>query len=284
MEYSFNAFNHSTYYGLPPTLPRQIGAAARAGYDHIGLDVLSVLAHEREGLPPAKLAELLGEADLPCYELVSLSISPDADATMRSLADVLRLAPILGARQILAVATGPAEAVAANTRRCVEALDHAGLGFALEFLPTRDIDSIGAALRLAESAAPTDPATFRLVVESWHFFRGPSTWQDLAELPLERVGFVQFADAPEMISADLHAESMGRRVLPGEGVFDLDGFCDALVAKGYDGVVSVELLSETWRRAPLDDFAAATLRSTRASWDSAAARRAGGSPAHGNPV
>ncbi|MCF2532456.1 sugar phosphate isomerase/epimerase family protein [Yinghuangia soli] len=274
MRYSFNAFNHSTYYGLPPTLPQQIRAAARAGYDHIGLDVMSVLAHERQGLPPEELAELLGDAGLPCYELVSLSIGADADATARSLANVLRLAPILGAQQILAVATGPAEAVAANTRRCVEALDDAGLGFALEFLPTRDIDSIGEALRLAELAAPADPAAFRLVVESWHFFRGPSTWRDLSELPVDRIGFVQFADAPEMVSADLHAESMGRRVLPGEGVLDLAGFCDALVGKGYDGVVSVELLSDAWRQAPLDDFAAATLLSTRAAWESAAARRA----------
>ncbi|MCF2533640.1 sugar phosphate isomerase/epimerase family protein [Yinghuangia soli] len=274
MRYSFNAFNHSTYYDLPPTLPQQIRAAARAGYDHIGLDVLSVLAHERQGLRPQELADLLGEVGLPCYELVSLSISADADATARSLANVLRLAPILGAQQVLAVATGPAEAVATNTRRCVEALDYAGLGFALEFLPTRDIDSVGAALHLAELAAPADPAAFRLVVESWHFFRGPSTWQDMAELPLERIGFVQFADAPEMVSADLHAESMGRRVLPGEGILDLAGFCDALVGKGYDGVISVEVLSDAWRRAPLEDFAAATLSSTRAAWESAAARRA----------
>ncbi|MDI2131336.1 sugar phosphate isomerase/epimerase family protein [Yinghuangia seranimata] len=272
MKYSFNVFNHSTYYDLPPTLPQQIHAAALAGYDHIGLDVMSVLEHERRGLPPQRLAESLGEADLPCYELVSLSISADVDATTRSLANVLRLAPILGARQILAVATGPADQVAAGARRCVEALADAGLGFALEFLPTRHIDSIDAALHLAELAGVSDHDAFRLVVESWHFFRGPSTWRDLEALPLDRIGFVQFADAPEMITTDLHAESMHRRVLPGEGVLDLAGFCDALVGKGYDGVVSVEVLSDTWRRAPLDTFAAATLHSTRNAWEAASAR------------
>ncbi|MFF7251115.1 hypothetical protein ACFZBU_45525 [Embleya sp. NPDC008237] len=104
------------------------------------------------------------------------------------------------------------------------------------------------------------------------FLPGPSRWQDLVALPLDRVGFVQFAHAPEPVSPDVHHESMHRRVLPARGVLDLDRFCATLVAKGYDGVVSVEPLSEAWRTADLHEFAAATLASSRSVWESATTR------------
>ncbi|MYS81493.1 sugar phosphate isomerase/epimerase family protein [Embleya scabrispora] len=270
MRYSFNTFNHSTYYGLPPTLPRQIEAAASAGYDHVGLDILSVLAHERDGLSPRDLAARLEHHGLPCHELVSLSISANKASTLRGLEQILRVARVLRPAQVLCVVTGEIDDdVVANTATCVRSLAEEHIGLSLEFLPTRHVDSIPEALRLLDRVAHPG---LRLVVESWHFFRGPSTWADLAALPLDRVGFVQFADAPAPMSDDAHHESMHRRVLPGRGVLDLDRFCATLVAKGYDGVVSVELLSESWRTADLHEFADATLASSRSVWESATTR------------
>ncbi|NUU20677.1 MAG: sugar phosphate isomerase/epimerase [Streptomycetaceae bacterium] len=270
MRYSFNTFNHSTYYDLAPSLPAQIAAAAAAGYDHIGLDLLSVLAHERDGLAPDALASLLAEHQLPCYELVSLSISADPERTRRSLGHILCTADVLHPSEVLCVVTGPLDdAVAANTAHCAEALARAGIGLSLEFLPTRDVDAIPVALRLLDRV---DHPNLRLVVEAWHFFRGPSTWDDLASLALDHIGFVQFADAPPMVSDDLHHESMHRRVLPGEGELDLPAFCAALTGKGYDGVVSVELLSADLRAGDLAEFARATLATTRGVWEEAAIR------------
>lgn len=264
MRFSFNTFNHSVYYGLAPSLPAQIRAAAAAGYDCVGLDVLSVRAHERDGLAVEALADGLGAAGLPCYELVSLSVSADREATLRSLGTVRRFAAVLRPEEVLCVVTGPPDAAAAaNLRECAAALADDGIGLSLEFLPTRDVDGIPVALDLLDRIGHPN---LRLVVEAWHFFRGPSTWADLAALPLARFGFVQFADAPPVLGDDLHHESMHRRVLPGEGEFDLRGFCDAVAAKGYDGVVSLEVLSDTWRAGDLDAFARATLATARASW------------------
>ncbi|MDI2132410.1 sugar phosphate isomerase/epimerase family protein [Yinghuangia seranimata] len=269
MLYSFNTFNHSTYYGLAPSLPEQIAAAAAAGYDRIGLDVFSVLAHERAGLPVEALAALLKEYKLPCYELVSLSISADADATRRSLARVLEAAAVLEPAEVLCVVTGEVDrGVVANTAMCAAALDREGIGLSVEFLPTRHLDSIPEAVRLQDRVGHPN---LRIVVESWHFFRGPSGWDDLAALPLGRIGFVQFADAPAPVSDDVHTESMHRRVMPGQGEFDLARFCGELVGKGYDGVVSVELLSDEWRAANLDAFADTALTTTRAVWEAAGA-------------
>jgi sugar phosphate isomerase/epimerase len=47
---------------------------------------------------------------------------------------------------------------------------------------------------------------------------------------------------------------MHRRAMPGEGVLDLGTFVDALRATGFDGVVTVELLSAQLRALPLDDY------------------------------
>ncbi len=48
------------------------------------------------------------------------------------------------------------------------------------------------------------------------------------------------------------AETIGRRAFPGEGEFDLDGYCTRMRAKGFDGVVSVEILNDEWRQGDIE--------------------------------
>ncbi len=54
--------------------------------------------------------------------------------------------------------------------------------------------------------------TAGLMIDSWHFSFGDSTWKDLASVPLEKVAYVQFADGLAPVSADLMRETMDRRV------------------------------------------------------------------------
>jgi sugar phosphate isomerase/epimerase len=91
-------------------------------------------------------------------------------------------------------------------------------------------------------------------------------------VPLERFGVVQFADAPEPLSPDTHHESMHRRVPPGDGILPLRRFCDSISAKGYDGVVSTEVLSQQWRHGDLHEFTRASLDSSRALWNASIAK------------
>src|ERR1700722_16509212 len=99
MRFSFNSFNHSSHLELAPTLPAQIQAAARAGYDHVGLDVASLLAHESRGLPPEAIADELLAHGITCYELVPLSLNADRGMTAQSLRTMKRLASSVGAQQ-----------------------------------------------------------------------------------------------------------------------------------------------------------------------------------------
>ena len=80
---------------------------------------------------------------------------------------------------------------------------------AVEFTPFGEVNSIPAALEVVEVAgadrAGVDDHT-------WHFFRGSSTWADLAAVPLERIAYVQFDDALDPTSDDAIDETMNKRV------------------------------------------------------------------------
>jgi sugar phosphate isomerase/epimerase len=262
--YSFNTLNHSVTFGLAPNLPEQIAAAAAAGYDHVGLDLGAVLAHERDGLGPAALAGLMEDSGVSCYELVPLWLTADQEQFETGLADLLRVVALLRPQVVYAIAQQPAsEEMAVNFRRAVIALADLGIGSAIEAVAGWGVGSLDEALRLAVAAGDG----VGLVLDSWQFFRTPGGWSLLAELPAERIAFAQLADGAAEPGPDLMFEMSNRRSLPGEGALDLSGFRDAVAARGFDGVVSVEVLSEEWRARPVAEFAVASLAASRAVWE-----------------
>jgi sugar phosphate isomerase/epimerase len=133
---------------------------------------------------------------------------------------------------------------------------------AVEFLPFRRVGSIGAARELVERA----DVGAGVLVDTWHFFHGPDGWDELEALPLARLAYVQFDDHPPLESPDLREECLHRRVFPGEGVFDLGRFCGSLRARGWDGLVSVEVLSSAWRGGDLEAFARRAYESSAPYW------------------
>src|SRR5215831_17750253 len=88
-----------------------------------------------------------------------------------------------------------------------------------------------------------------------HFFRGDSTWEQLACIPLERIAYVQFDDAPAPAGGSAVTETLHRRVMPGNGTSELERFAAALLDRGWSGTVSVEVLNAGLRRLPVSEFA-----------------------------
>lgn len=85
-------------------------------------------------------------------------------------------------------------------------------------------------------------------LDVFHYYTGPSKFEDLALLSRDNLAFVQLSDVlgvPRELAGD------GDRILPGEGDFRLQPIVEQLRAIGYDGWVSLELFNPTlWQLKP----------------------------------
>jgi sugar phosphate isomerase/epimerase len=274
MKFSFNTFNHTVFLGLEPTLPAQIAAAGAAGYEHIGVDVPSVLAHADAGLPMPALLDAMAAAGVTPYELNFWAILPDGDASRAGLAAALEVFDALGAVWLQSVVMGPVdERVVTTVRDASLALADRGARLAVEYLPTYPVCSIRDVLALNEAVGAPGVG---VCIDAHHFFRGPDTFDDFDALADADLAFLQFCDALPLAGTDLSDAMVNGRAMAGEGEFPLDEFCRHAAARGYDGVVSVEILSSQWRARPLDEFVRTSLESTRACFERARKEQTGG--------
>lgn len=264
-EFGVNSMNRSPFlWAGDPDLPGQIRGAAAAGFRWFGPDVFSLQAWTDGGRPLEEIRDLMAEEGLGCFELPGFMVGADPDATVEGASAAVAIASVLRPRWVPVAIEGPAgEGVVESYRRCADLFEPLGARLAMEFLPYKDVRSIGQAAGLVEAVGPDRTG---MILDTWHFFRGPDGWAELEGVPLELVAYVQFDDAPPLASDDLAAETIHRRALPGEGEFDLAGFAARLIAKGFAGVVSVEILSEELRPLPPDEYARRVFDAASAYW------------------
>jgi len=85
-------------------------------------------------------------------------------------------------------------------------------------------------------------------LDVFHYYTGPSKFEDFAGLTLDRLAHVQIADLAG-VARELATDS--DRVLPGDGDFQLEPILDFLRRLGYQGWVSLELMNPVlWRSNP----------------------------------
>lgn len=203
------------------------------------------------------------DAGLRCHEILALVISDNEEATLRSATQKAAAAAAMGAPWVTTIFHGPITDVTRRlVARCAAAIAEAGAGLAVEFHPLCAVTNIGAGLDLVDAAG----FGAGLLIDSWHFFFGDSTWDDLEQVPLDRIAYIQFDDAPPPQSDDLLRETQQRRVMPGDGTLDLDRFASTLLDRGFEGVVSVEVLSEELRSLPAAEFAERAFAASRRYW------------------
>jgi sugar phosphate isomerase/epimerase len=86
-------------------------------------------------------------------------------------------------------------------------------------------------------------------LDVFHYYTGPSKFEDIDQLTAQRLAFVQMSDlsgVPRELATDAD------RVLPGDGDFQLGPIVERLRAIGYDGWVSLELMNPTlWKAKPV---------------------------------
>src|SRR5262245_1055524 len=224
-----------------PLLER-LAPARAAGYAAVSIQPGEVDRLRAAGTPDAELRRRVADAGLAIAELDAITTwlpghGPPAafgEPLARALASFTpeRLVPMaaaIGARSLTVVefygvAVDLDVAAEAFARICDLAAGH-GLLVHLEFLPWSRIPDLRSGSEVVRRAGRRNGG---LLVDSWHLFRSGSTLEELRALPGSRVLAVQLDDAPARAEADLADETQHRRLLPGEGSFDLVGLIRAL--------------------------------------------------------
>jgi 2-keto-myo-inositol isomerase len=139
------------------------------------------------------------------------------------------------------------------TQSLVEAADlarGAGVRLALEFQKgSRFCSSLDTSLALiAQSGAEN----LGVCLDLFHYYTGPSKFEDLAYLSNQNLAWVQVCDlsgVPRELAGDAD------RILPGEGDFQIDPILDHLASFGFEGYVSLEVLNPQLWAIPADRVA-----------------------------
>lgn len=258
----FNAFNRSAWFEVDPLIPEQIRAAGAAGFPLFGPDAFSIAAHVEQGGSVAQLADVLEESGVRCYEIAALMVgTEDAEAQAEQIAGY---ASVLQPEWVLTNVMAPVDdTVRDEFARCAAILAPTGARLAVEYLPWTPVPSVTSAYDLVSSVPDAHAA---VLPDVWHHFRGPDTWAELDALPLDAIAYVQFSDALPMTSDDIVDETVSRRVFPGDGEFDLEAYCAHLRAKGFDGVVSIEVLSAAMRDMDPAEFTRRAFTAAQHYW------------------
>ncbi|MGE3194673.1 MAG: bifunctional sugar phosphate isomerase/epimerase/4-hydroxyphenylpyruvate dioxygenase family protein [Microbacteriaceae bacterium] len=124
------------------------------------------------------------------------------------------------------------------------AADH-GVRIAYEALAWgRYVSTYDHSWRLVEAA---DHPALGICLDSFHILSRGSDLTTIAEIPAEKLFFVQLADAPAM-NLDVLSWSRHHRLFPGEGDWDLAAFVKRVLEAGYRGPLSLEVFNDVFRQ------------------------------------
>ena len=250
---------------------------ADAGFRAISIQPGDIWALEAEGMNASEIAARIADAGLvvtemdctACWMEHQTRVEQVGGLTqfLRQLAPepIIATAARIGAQSVSAIdlSVEPAsldEAAEAFARLCTMAAEH-GLKAQIEFLPTGGIRSLAEAMAVVESAGCDNGG---VTLDAWHFFRSGSTLEELAKVPGHRIHAVQLCDAPLAPSADLWAELMTARLLPGEGALDVVGLVRTLDAIGCTAPAGVEVFHTRQDAMTLSEIARDWAQSTNA--------------------
>jgi len=88
-----------------------------------------------------------------------------------------------------------------------------------------------------------------IVLDSFHILSLGDDPTGIADIPGERIFFLQLADAPRL-AMDVLQWSRHYRCFPGQGQLDLTRFLEQVLLAGYSGPLSLEIFNDVFREAP----------------------------------
>ena len=241
----------------PVPIAQRVAAVADAGYCGLGL-IADDLAIIRDTIGFVGLRDLLAEHELTHIEIELIERwwiprgEPGHTYDVRDLlfdaADVLSPAFIKIGSEIGPATDDPIALVGPLRDLADEANEH-GTRVAIEPMPFSTIATVPMGVEIVNAAG--HPAA-GLVIDAWHVFRAETSLTELsAVLSQKNIFGVELNDAAEQVLGTLFEDTVERRLLCGEGSFDLRGLVAVLRDKGFDGPWGVEILSSPFRQLPV---------------------------------
>ena len=270
---------------LSGTLSEKLEAAAAAGFDGVEIFEADLLAFDGSPADVRMLCEELGlSIDIyqPFRDFEAMP-EPQRARNMDRAERKFDVMQALGTDLVLVCSnTSPlAEAddgrAAADLAAMAERAAQRGLRVGYEALAWgRHVNRWRHAWNIVQQA---EHAALGLIVDSFHTLALGDDPSGIAEVPAEKLFYVQLADAPKL-AMDVLSWSRHFRNFPGQGDLDVTGFVRAVLASGYDGPLSLEVFNDDFRAAPARLVARDGLRSLILAEASAG----GGTPLPAAPV
>lgn len=144
-------------------------------------------------------------------------------------------------------------------RLCEEGRE-VGTDIVMEMMPFTNVRTIDTAMAIIAGA---DQSNGGLLLDIWHLERGGMNCNEIAKIPARFLKAIELDDANKDVVGTLFEDTRFSRRLCGEGSFDLTGFIKAALAAGFNApYYGVEIISETFRKQPLEVMARTSYEST----------------------
>jgi 4-hydroxyphenylpyruvate dioxygenase len=263
------------------TLPEKLEAISAAKFEGIEIFDNDLIASTLSpGEVARRCADLGLEIDLfqPIRDLEGLHPARFA-AALRRVAVKFDVMEQLGVTTALVCSNATPEAVD-DLDLSAEQLAKVGdlareHGFTLAFEALAWGTHVGRVGQAWEIVRRADHESVGVAIDTFHLLARGDDASALADVPGDRIAFLQIADAPHLATHVLEW-SRHHRCFPGQGGFDLAAIVGTVVERGYRGPLSLEIFSDIVREADPHATALDAMRSLlhlqeelRRRWDPA---------------
>jgi 4-hydroxyphenylpyruvate dioxygenase len=251
---------------LSGTLPEKLEAAAAIGFDGVEIFENDLLTFDGSPEDVRAIAEGLGLTITIFQPFRDFEAMPDPQRS-RNLDRAERKFDVmqaLGTDLVLVCSNTHAATLdddaraAADLAEMAERAKHRGLRVGYEALAWgRHVNRWRRAWKIVQAA---DHEALGLIVDSFHTLAVDDDAAGIADVPAEKLFFVQLADAPKL-AMDSLSWSRHFRNFPGQGQLPVADFLRSVLDAGYQGPLSLEIFNDEFRAAPARLIARDGLRS-----------------------
>ncbi|MFF7706141.1 3-dehydroshikimate dehydratase QuiC [Pseudomonas sp. NPDC007930] len=251
---------------LSGTLPEKLEAIAAAGFDGVEIFENDLLYYDGSPREIRQMCADLGIAitlfqpfrDFEGVPRERLQRNLDRAERKFDLMQELGTDLVLVCSNVAADALGDEQLLVNDMRLLGERAGARGLRIGYEALAWgRHVNKYSQVWNIVRQA---DHPALGIILDSFHTLSLKDDPAGIAQIPGDKIFFVQMADAP-ILAMDVLEWSRHFRNFPGQGDFDLPGFLAPILQTGYQGPLSLEIFNDGFRAAPPRANAADGLRS-----------------------